>query len=220
MDMTDGVIDSVASPARSINFKCVDSPFFSEFDGAWTVKEQHNPVTGETETLFSYVIDVRSKGPVPVAALEWRIPEDVCTNLPAVKVVTLGMNPAAAEDAADISTGTRTPSLASPTAIGKSQQDEAFPVRVANCNTASWTKKVPTPCLALVVVVDWDVDETMGKYLKQQHHVGMIAPSPLLVYIFIIQNRKAILHSTFIQIMFSDSFFVQSMFVVIDQKKW
>jgi hypothetical protein len=164
MDMTERIIASAAAPARKIDFKCVDSQFFSEFDGAWTVKEQRNPATGETETLCSYVVDVRPKGPVPVAALEWRIREDVPTNLRAVKAATLGMDPAVLADAAAISTRTRTSSLEFLTAIGKSQRDEAFPVRVANRNTASRTKKVPTPRLASVVV-DWDVDETMGKYL-------------------------------------------------------
>jgi len=66
---------------RKINFKCVDSQFFTEFDGDWTVKEQLNVATGQTETLCSYVVDVRPKGPVPVAALEWRIREDVPSNL-------------------------------------------------------------------------------------------------------------------------------------------
>lgn len=69
---------------RKITFKCADSFFFREFDGEWKVQEK---VTrdGECETLLSYVVEVRPKGPVPVAALEWRIREDVPTNLRAVK---------------------------------------------------------------------------------------------------------------------------------------
>lgn len=71
---------------RRINFKCVDSQFFSEFDGTWSVSQlPDNPFTGEPETTVSYTVDVRPKGPVPVAALEWRIREDVPTNLRAVK---------------------------------------------------------------------------------------------------------------------------------------
>lgn len=69
---------------RLIGFKCVDSFFFSEFDGEWRAKEQIN-ADGEVETVLDYVVDVRPKGPVPVAALEWRIREDVPTNLRAVK---------------------------------------------------------------------------------------------------------------------------------------
>lgn len=69
---------------RLIDFKCLDSFFFSEFDGEWRAKEQIN-ADGEIETLLDYVVDVRPKGPVPVAALEWRIREDVPTNLRAVK---------------------------------------------------------------------------------------------------------------------------------------
>lgn len=71
---------------RRIAFKCVDSQFFSEFDGTWRVVPMpDNPFTGEAETTVSYTVDVRPKGPVPVAALEWRIREDVPTNLRAVK---------------------------------------------------------------------------------------------------------------------------------------
>ncbi|KAL9187977.1 hypothetical protein ACHAXT_006355 [Thalassiosira profunda] len=71
---------------RQIGFKCVDSQFFSEFDGTWRVVQMpDNPFTGEKETTVSYTVDVRPKGPVPVGALEWRIREDVPTNLRAVK---------------------------------------------------------------------------------------------------------------------------------------
>lgn len=71
---------------RRIDFKCVDSQFFSEFDGTWRIVEMpDNPFTGESETTVSYTVEVRPKGPVPVAALEWRIREDVPTNLRAVK---------------------------------------------------------------------------------------------------------------------------------------
>ena len=37
----------------------------------------------------SYTVEVRPKGPVPVAALEWRIQEDVPTNLRAVKKASM-----------------------------------------------------------------------------------------------------------------------------------
>ena len=74
----------ITQQERVIGFKCVDSFFFSEFDGEWRAKEQVN-ADGEVETVLDYVVDVRPKGPVPVAALEWRIREDVPTNLRAVK---------------------------------------------------------------------------------------------------------------------------------------
>ncbi|KAL3905332.1 MAG: hypothetical protein SGILL_009719 [Bacillariaceae sp.] len=166
MDMTERIVTSAATPARKIDFKCVDSQFFSEFDGAWTVKEQRNPATGEIETLCSYVVDVRPKGPVPVAALEWRIREDVPTNLRAVKAATIGMDPAALMAAEETSSRVRTRAVAAAPANGMAQQrSEAFPVRVANPNTAaSRSQRVPAPRLASVLM-DWDVDETMGKYL-------------------------------------------------------
>jgi len=88
MDMTESIVSATEGmQQRQIGFKCVDSQFFSEFDGDWTAIENPmpDPVTGEKTTTIKYVVDVRPKGPVPVAALEWRIREDVPTNLRAVK---------------------------------------------------------------------------------------------------------------------------------------
>ena len=69
---------------RRIKFKCVESFFFNAFDGEWKVVEEMGE-DGYPQVVLSYVVDVRPKGPVPVAALEWRIREDVPTNLRAVK---------------------------------------------------------------------------------------------------------------------------------------
>lgn len=58
---------SIFPEERRINFKCVDSQFFSVFDGTWRVVQMpDNPFTGEAETTVSYTVDVRPKGPVPV----------------------------------------------------------------------------------------------------------------------------------------------------------
>jgi len=97
MEMTERIVTAAAATSnldetahafvpqeRLIEFKCVDSFFFSAFDGEWRAKEQIGP-DGQLETVLNYEVDVRPKGPVPVAALEWRIREDVPTNLRAVK---------------------------------------------------------------------------------------------------------------------------------------
>lgn len=179
MDMSERIIASAATPARKIDFKCVDSQFFSEFDGAWTVKEQRNQATGDIETLCSYVVDVRPKGPVPVAALEWRIREDVPTNLRAVKAATVAMNPTtaaartlnsvstAALPQADPRSASRKDSAASrrrrndtTKKTPSSSPEQQVPVRLRNNQGMSQ----PMPRFASVVM-DWDVDETMGKYL-------------------------------------------------------
>ncbi|GMH65045.1 hypothetical protein TL16_g09190 [Triparma laevis f. inornata] len=71
---------------RKILFKCVSSQFFSTFDGEW--KLEYLPNTPIPQTRVTYVVDVRPKGPVPVIALEWRIREDVPTNLRSVKIAS------------------------------------------------------------------------------------------------------------------------------------
>jgi len=75
---------TISDKERHISFKCADSFFFTVFDGVWKAQERTGE-NGQVETLLSYIVDVRPKGPVPVAALEWRIREDVPTNLRAIK---------------------------------------------------------------------------------------------------------------------------------------
>jgi hypothetical protein len=64
---------------HSVDFESVASPIFSQFDGSWLLEEYSN-----SRTMVRYIVDVRPKGPVPVAALEWRIKEDVPNNILAV----------------------------------------------------------------------------------------------------------------------------------------
>eukprot|EP00984_Skeletonema_dohrnii_P012579 scaffold5119_cov153-Skeletonema_dohrnii-CCMP3373.AAC.15 len=99
------VDDEGTSKQCVIDFKCVDSQFFSEFDGSWIVEEykdedgvsppSSSPSSSDGASLITmvrYVVDVRPKGPVPVAALEWRIKEDVPVNILAVsKAATAAM---------------------------------------------------------------------------------------------------------------------------------
>lgn len=79
-----------AGEQRRIKFKCIQSQFFSEFDGEWKCTWIADPNDAfELATKVEYVVDVRPRGPVPVQALEWRIREDVPTNLRAVKMASI-----------------------------------------------------------------------------------------------------------------------------------
>lgn len=96
MDMTERIHRSHEHDLKkfAVDFKCVESQFFSNFDGSWIVEECVNDLCmpGSNASLplssmitsVQYIVDVRPKGPVPVAALEWRIKEDVPTNILAV----------------------------------------------------------------------------------------------------------------------------------------
>lgn len=92
MDMKERTIaEASTSPLipceKAIGFKCVDSQFFSEFDGEWIVKSSEDG----SSTILNYIVEVRPKGIVPVVALEWRIREDVPTNLRAVKSASVSV---------------------------------------------------------------------------------------------------------------------------------
>ena len=77
LDMTETVHHSDQyDNMYSIDFDCVDSQFFSQFDGSWILEQYSN-----AKTMVRYIVDVKPKGPVPVAALEWRIKEDVPINI-------------------------------------------------------------------------------------------------------------------------------------------
>jgi hypothetical protein len=147
MDMTEKVIVGPSNPSddpsrsfpqqRKINFKCVDSLFFSEFDGDWTVSELAGD-NGGSITKLHYLVDVRPKGPVPVAALEWRIREDVPTNLRAVKRAAVNVGEVG------VMTTRRQPLRES---VQRSVQFIKEPVRFR---------------------MDWGEDETMAAYLKKE----------------------------------------------------
>ena len=140
MDMTEKLFPN---GDRAIGFKCVDSQFFNEFDGQWTVKEQVG-ADGSPETVCFYTVDVRPKGPVPVAALEWRIREDVPSNLRAVKAATLKIN---SPNLLPLSKTSPLPSIQASSAKRKTRPSQA--------NQGS----------SEPILLDWDRDETMAKYL-------------------------------------------------------
>jgi len=90
MDMTETT--RRGGDEKTILFKCVESQFFSEFDGEWKVTPTIDPDDPSVSaSRVQYVVDVRPKGPVPVQALEWRIREDVPTNLRAVKAASIDL---------------------------------------------------------------------------------------------------------------------------------
>ena len=87
MDMQESILDYTSShpvirKKCILDFKCVSSQFFSTFDGRWIVEERRATTSFDPMTIkVKYIVDVRPKGLVPVAALEWRIKEDVPTNM-------------------------------------------------------------------------------------------------------------------------------------------
>jgi hypothetical protein len=76
---------------RRVKFKLVESAMFNDFSGEWRLqcysRIRTNCSEGDDEEEFTYstklfyMVTVKPKGPVPVAALEWRIKEDVPINL-------------------------------------------------------------------------------------------------------------------------------------------
>eukprot|EP00607_Mallomonas_marina_P009986 CAMPEP_0182419826 /NCGR_PEP_ID=MMETSP1167-20130531/4185_1 /TAXON_ID=2988 /ORGANISM="Mallomonas Sp, Strain CCMP3275" /LENGTH=232 /DNA_ID=CAMNT_0024594937 /DNA_START=316 /DNA_END=1017 /DNA_ORIENTATION=+ len=86
--------DSRASKMKVLKFTLADSQMFSQFDGEWVLRTYSRSrvfdATTKTyyyryKTQLTYSVFIRPKGPVPVIALEWRIKEDVPTNLIAMK---------------------------------------------------------------------------------------------------------------------------------------
>lgn len=96
MDMVEEPEDlSRALRERNLHFKLAESQMFSAFDGTWKIRthsrsREYDPsVQGyvyKYKTQLTYSVFVKPRGPVPVAALEWRIREDIPINLMAVKI--------------------------------------------------------------------------------------------------------------------------------------
>uniref|UniRef100_A0A7R9YDQ6 Coenzyme Q-binding protein COQ10 START domain-containing protein n=1 Tax=Pinguiococcus pyrenoidosus TaxID=172671 RepID=A0A7R9YDQ6_9STRA len=98
MDMTVKIDDDKADAARkrAIGFELVESQMFKDFSGEWRLepfsrKKKRDPVSGNVipgytySTMMFYTVTIKPRGVVPVGALEWRIKEDVPTNMLAVK---------------------------------------------------------------------------------------------------------------------------------------
>jgi hypothetical protein len=153
---------------RKILFKCVDSFYFREFDGEWKVQEFNNLNTGTIKTLLSYVVDVRPKGPVPVAALEWRIREDVPTNLRAVKKSALAIQQddvlmskrralqQQQQQSIAFTSSAKTPNDALTTVVSSKQQQEKS--KASTARFTAFARDARTK-------IQWLQDETMAAYL-------------------------------------------------------
>jgi Polyketide cyclase / dehydrase and lipid transport len=148
MDMTEQIVNAHPSidqrsnmiQQRRIKFKCVESMFFSNFDGDWVVTESLDE-NGDRMTQLAYKVDVRPKGPVPVAALEWRIREDVPTNLRAVKRAAMTVGEAGV-------LASRQPRRNFQDSVRRAVQFDRQTVSLP--------------------VMNWGEDETMAKYLQNE----------------------------------------------------
>lgn len=142
-------------PERKIAFRCVDSFFFSEFDGEWKVVERIGD-DGKPQTTLSYTVEVRPKGPVPVAALEWRIREDVPTNLRAVKKAAIDTGAAGVA-------AYRRQVQPQRSANGSTLQQKKSRVQTVRDMVDKAVANRSSPSLANV---QWTDDETMAAYLN------------------------------------------------------
>ena len=98
MDMVEEPEDTNrALRERNLRFTLVESQMFSAFDGVWKLRvhsrsRELDPATQQYiykyRTQLTYSVFVKPRGPVPVAALEWRIREDIPINLMAVKIAS------------------------------------------------------------------------------------------------------------------------------------
>ena len=188
MDMT----ESLLNENRLIGFKCVESQFFSEFDGEWIASPTIDPENPEQpSTKLKYTVDVRPRGPVPVTALEWRIREDVPTNLRAVKAASIDLGLEGVMELNDTLRSKRGGKVAlSPTLRATSaevfQKGRGKVVEVASNtrqNVGRMVNQAATASSQAVanatapkmqtrlapIRVDWYDDETMGAYLNRKN---------------------------------------------------
>lgn len=186
MDMIEeDVDDSRAMTERKLSFKCVESSMFAQFDGTWTMRyhsrqRTFNNIKGEYvysyKTQLTYSVFVRPKGIVPVLALEWRIREDVPTNLLGVKIASEAR---ALRENNSSSLATLSPS-SNPTAFsGISTNPNPFISYTTKSPPPSLTTpaKSPTSYLSTArsdssnvpvkpVNGGWNTDETLASYIN------------------------------------------------------
>jgi len=168
MDMAERV--KMSALERRISFKCVDSAFFSEFDGEWSVKKGISDDGFTPVVKLRYLVDVRPKGPVPVSALEWRIREDVPTNLRAVKkaAIEVGFAGVMAHRNGSSLPVISDQNLLEPQLKRSTGNSRFNRVKDLVANKVNETRRAGSPQLAPVRITNnWGDDETMGRYLKK-----------------------------------------------------
>jgi len=164
--------DIVFPEDRRIGFRCIESQFFSEFDGEWKVESVSDTGLQSNEsTKVSYVVDVRPRGPVPVIALEWRIKEDVPTNLLAVKKAAQEVGLAGVLRMRGESTDGK--SMVANSSAQFPYTTSQVPRRVREMvgsasNTVQAVAASQSQIKLTPVRNSWYEDETMGKYLDER----------------------------------------------------
>lgn len=157
---------------RKIGFKCVESPFFSEFDGEWKVKTVPHPdgLKDVPCTKVSYIVDVRPRGPVPVAPLEWRIREDVPTNLRAVKkaAMEVGYEGVMALRRRMKGSAVDRALARSTTDVRRNARRNAGRTELVGRTVATMAQRRELHPLTSRAQMDWYEDETMAAYLKDR----------------------------------------------------
>lgn len=189
--VTMDMCESTLNEDRLIGFKCVESQFFSVFDGEWKASPTIDPENPEQpSTKLQYVVDVRPRGPVPVTALEWRIREDVPTNLRAVKAAAIDLGLEGVMElnnrlrnkrdgkVVSSSSSRTTPSEAFQRGRGRvaeaasnTRQNVGRLVNQAATASSNAVANATAPKLQTrlaPVMVDWYEDETMGAYLDKK----------------------------------------------------
>lgn len=181
MDMTEDIHKKdTPSELRQIGFKCVESQFFSEFDGYWKVTPSTDPADPtQVYSNVEYIVLVKPKGPVPVAALEWRIREDIPINLKAVKHASIKLGREGVQElrqtirternglpGRSIDMRRQFGRLTSAASETSKNVGDKLGTAVMNATSARQDRQL-TPRLA-PVRVRWEDDETMAKYLKNK----------------------------------------------------
>ena len=166
--------DISVNEQKRILFKCVESQFFSEFDGEWKVSWVTDPDDpSKLATKIEYTVDVRPNGPVPVQALEWRIREDVPTNLRAVKAASMELGQDGVLALRDSQRYRRNGNVQSSTSNSRSRVNMTSETRRRGpigrlSNAGSSTGSSNRFRRLSPVKVNWYEDETMAAYLKKR----------------------------------------------------
>ena len=84
LDMTELVDDAQHPRRRSVLFDMVKSSDFTRFQGEWYLEAMQEEAE-VARTYLGYCVEVVPRGLIPVQLVEWRIREDLPSNLAAIK---------------------------------------------------------------------------------------------------------------------------------------
>lgn len=147
---------------KVLSFKLIESKMFKSFDGTWSLRyhsrtKEYDSNTNTNiykyKTKLTYTVFVAPRGPVPVIALEWRVREDIPTNLKGIELATFKLK------------NNRNNNIMINNNNASSSNNNNIMINNNNVNNNNVNKNNGNNKINIRSKMNWDMDETLESYI-------------------------------------------------------